>query len=46
MKVGGKSTKPVMIANYVTLTFSEPPSNHKFREVKKDKWVGGTMKLC
>ena len=28
------------IANYVQREPSRPPSNYKFREVQKDKWVG------
>lgn len=33
------SSKPKYIPNYVHLTPSEPPANHKFREIIKDKWV-------
>lgn len=28
------------IPNYVIATPSEPPSNYRFRDVKKDKWLG------
>ena len=45
-KFGGKATKPKFISNYVNLTPSEPATNHKFREVAKQRWVGGDMRLC
>lgn len=45
-RFGGKATKPSYIPNYVNLDPSEPPSNHKFREVDKKKWIGGDLKLC
>jgi len=42
----GTKVRPKMIKNYVTLTYSEPTANHKFREVSRDKWLNGNMKLC
>jgi len=35
------------IKNYVNLTLSEPPLNHKFREESKEKWVSKrNFRLC
>jgi len=42
----GTKVKPTMIKNYVTLTYSEPAANHKFRDESKDKWLSGNMRLC
>ena len=39
LSVGRYSMKPTYIANYVTLTKSESPLNHKFRNVEKKKWM-------
>ena len=37
--VGKYSCKPNFIPNYVQMTPSQNPLNHKFREEKKDKWM-------
>ena len=31
--------KSSFIPNYVNATPSEPPLNHKYREVNKNKWI-------
>ena len=36
---GKYSCKPNFIPNYVQMTPSQNPLNHKFREEKKDKWI-------
>jgi len=28
------------ISNYVSMTPSLPPIEHKFREIRKEKWIG------
>jgi len=45
-RFGDKATKPVYIPNYVTLTLSKPAIKHNFREINKEKWLAGDMKLC
>ena len=37
--VGHYSVQPHFISNYVQLTPSESPLNHKFRDVEKKKWI-------
>ena len=37
--IGKYSCKPNFIPNYVQMTPSQNPLNHKFREEKKDKWM-------
>ena len=37
--VGHYSFHPNYIKNYVQLTPSESPLNHKFRDVQKSKWI-------
>lgn len=37
--VGHYSVHPQFISNYVQLTPSESPLNHKFRDVEKKKWI-------
>ena len=44
-RFGGKATKPNYIPNFVGLDVTEPPVNHKFRAVAKEKWVGGHMRV-
>ena len=39
LSVGHYSIKPNYIENYVQMTPSENPLNHKFREEKKEKWI-------
>ena len=39
LSVGHYSMKPNYISNYVTLSKSESPLNHKFRNVEKKKWM-------
>ena len=39
LSVGRYSMKPNYIPNYVTLSKSESPLNHKFRNVEKKKWI-------
>lgn len=33
------------IPNYVTITPSEPPILHKFREIEQNKWIGNNFKF-
>ena len=39
------SSSSNFIPNYVTLTPSEPPALHKFRNLEKDKWVDDNFKF-
>jgi hypothetical protein len=45
-KYATKGEKAQYISNYVVSDFSKPASNHRFREISKDKWVAGDLKLC
>ena len=44
-KFSGKATKQWVIPNYVVKTYSEPASNHKFREKSKERWVGSEFQV-
>jgi hypothetical protein len=33
------------IPNYVTITPSEPPILHKFRDTERDRWLDGNFKF-
>ena len=37
--VGNYSIRPNYISNYVTLSQSESPLNHKFRNVQRQRWL-------
>lgn len=39
VSVGKYSMRPRYISNYVNMTPSEPPVNHKYRDVNKKKWI-------
>ena len=43
--VGKKAAKQWFIPNYVVQSYSEPATNHKFRESTKNKWVGGVFQV-
>ena len=45
LRFGGKGTKPNFIPNYVNTPISDPVLTYEYRDIKKEKWLAGNMRL-